>query len=175
MGLFDIFKFKGKSQKDAKVSISVEFTDEEIEAINKNLDTYQSFAAKDGKQLVLAPKALEALKAQGIFEYAMQLIVATNDSNLSSNETVIILDKAVKAQLKACGLHDLPLYLFHVACTYELIGNIEKAEIWFKNFLRLQGEFKPDKVDEINLNFLINMQGFDAAEAVGIARQKLEK
>lgn len=174
MGLFDMFR-RSKSKSDSKVPISVEFTDEEIEAINKNLGTYRSFAAKDGGQLALVPKALEALKAQGLFEYAMQLVAATNDSNLSSDDIAIILDKAVKAQLKAYGLHDLPFYLFHVACTYELTGNAEKAETWFKNFLRLQNEFKPDKVDEINLKFLAGLSDFDIAEAVEIARMKVEK
>ncbi len=86
-----------------------------------------------------------------------------------------MLDKAIKAQLKAYGLHDLPLYLFHLACIYELAGNLDKAEMWFKNFLRFQSEFTPDKVDETNLAFLVNWQGFDVAEAIQIARKKVEK
>ncbi|MGA2801953.1 MAG: hypothetical protein ABSE97_06230 [Verrucomicrobiota bacterium] len=175
MGLFDIFKSRGKKGKISKVSIPVEFTAEEIEAIDKNLETYNSFAAEKGGTFCVVPKLLDALKAQGLFEYAFQLVNKSGDANLSSDEVAIILDKAIKAQLKAHCLHNLPLYLFHSALIYELAGNTEKAEVWFKHFLQMQNEFKPDKVDEINLNFLIDMQGFDVAEAVEIARQKLAR
>jgi tetratricopeptide (TPR) repeat protein len=173
MGLFDIFKSRGKKEETSKVSISVEFTEEEIEAINKSLETYNSFAAAEGKKLCVVPKLLEAMKAQGLFEYAFQLVNKSGNANLSNDEVAIILDKAIKAQLKAHCLHNLPLYLFHLALIYELAGNAEKAQVWFKQFLQMQNEFKPDKVDEINLNFLINMQGFDLDKAVESARQKL--
>lgn len=175
MALFELFRSRRKPQDGSKVPISVQFTDEEIEAINKNLETYRSFAAEKGGELALVPKMRQALEAQGLFEYAMQLVARATNPNLSPDEIAIILDKAVKAQLKAHGLHDLPIFLFHTACTYELAGNAEKADIWFKNFLQLQSEFKPDKVDEINLKFLAGLSGFDVAEAVEIARKKVEK
>jgi hypothetical protein len=92
-----------------------------------------------------------------------------------SDEVAAMLDKAIIAELKAYGLHNLPLYLFHLSCIYELAGKLDKAEMWFKNFLRDQSEFTPDKVDEINLTFLVNWQGFDVAEAVEIARKKVEE
>ena len=85
------------------------------------------------------------MKAQGLFEYALQLATKSGDTNLSSDEVAVMLDKAIKAQLKAYGLHDLPLYLFHLACMYELAGNQGKAEMWFKNFLRFQNEFTRTK------------------------------
>jgi hypothetical protein len=175
MGLFDIFKSKRNKQEDSKVLIPVEFTSEEIEAINKNLETYNSFAAAEGKKLCVVPKQLEAMKAQGLFEYSLQLIVKSGDDNLSKDEVAAILDKAIKAQIKAYGLHDLPLYLFHLARIYELTGDLEKTELWFKNFLDFQKEFVPDKVDEVNLAFLENWQGFGLAEAIEIAQKKIAK
>jgi hypothetical protein len=101
-------------------------------------------------------------------------VAKANDTNLAPDEIAIILNKAVKAQLKAHGLHNLPLYLFHAACTYQLAGNYEKADVWFKNFLLLQSEFKPDKADEINLKYLVNMQGFSVAEAIEVARMRFQ-
>ena len=145
MGLFDIFRSRSKKEETSKVSISIEFTEEEIEAINKSLETFRSFAAAKGGELCVVPKQLQAMKAQGLFEYALQLATKSGDTNLSSDEVAVMLDKAIKAQLKAYGLHDLPLYLFHLACMYELAGNQGKAEMWFKNFLRFQNEFTRTK------------------------------
>lgn len=171
MGLFDIFKSRGN--KGNKIRVPVEFTKEETEAINKNLETYRSFA--EGREVRFHPKQLEAFKAQGLFEYASQLVDMSKDARFSIDEIAIIFDKAIKAEMKAYGLHDLPLYLFHLAHFYELAGNLDQANTWFKHFLRLQSEFRPDKVDDLNLAFLVNWQGFDVAEAIQIARGKVEK
>ncbi|HTX22444.1 MAG TPA: hypothetical protein VMD27_11405 [Candidatus Aquilonibacter sp.] len=171
MGLLDIFRSKNKPQGE----ILVEFTDEEIEVINKHLESWRSWAAEKGGELALTPKALQAIKAQGLSEYALQLVTKTNDSNLSRGEIAGILDKAAKMQLKAHCLHNLPIFLFYVAYDYELAGNNEMAATWFRNFLTMQNEFKPDKFDEGCLRFLAGASGCDVADAVEYAHGKVGK
>jgi hypothetical protein len=83
MGLFEEFKSEGKRQETSKVPITVEFTEEEVEAINKNLETYRSFAAAEGGELCVVPKQLQAMKAQALFEYALQLVNKSGDAALS--------------------------------------------------------------------------------------------
>ena len=77
------------------------------------------------------------MKAQGLFEYALQLVSKTGGANLSRGVIAVMLDKAIKAQLKAYGLHDLPLYLFHLACIYRVGWQPRQSRDLVQEFLAL--------------------------------------
>ena len=179
MALFDIFKSKNKKQEDvSKAKVRVEFTKEELDAINRKLEEFQSIAKEKlspGKVFYFDPKLINALKAQGLFEYVSQLVSKAKDADLSKNEADAILNKALIAQIKVFSIHDLPIYVFHLACIYEIAGNKDKANTWFDNFLRFQDEYKPDDVDTLHLDWLREWHGIDVKEAIEIARGKIEK
>jgi hypothetical protein len=64
------------------------------------------------------------------------------------------MDKAVKAQMKAYALHNLPIYLFRLAGLYECAGNETKSKEFSQLFQRAQDEFEPDQIDKIFLELI---------------------
>jgi hypothetical protein len=64
------------------------------------------------------------------------------------------MDKAVKAQMKAYALHNLPIYLLRLAGMYECAGNEAKNQEFSQLFRRAQDEFKPDQIDKIFLELI---------------------
>ena len=176
MGLFNIFKSKDKKQEDtSKDKVKIEFTAEERDAINRKLEEFQSVVneskSPDGEYYV-HPKIIDAMTAQGLFEYVVQLVREAEGTDHSKHEFNAILDKAKKAQIKVYSIHDLPIYIFYLASIYEIAGELDKANHWFKFFLRVQDAHKPDEVDALHLDLLQKELGIDVKEAIEITRGK---
>jgi hypothetical protein len=110
---------------------------------------------------------MDALMAQGLNEYVEDLMRDIKER--SDAPIAAVMDKAIAAQKKAYTIHNLPVYLFQLAGMFEFTGDAVKAREYFQQFLRAQGEFKPDGTA---LVFLEQM-GFDLPKMVTAAKEKV--
>jgi hypothetical protein len=159
------------------VPIEVEWTDEEKEAMNKEMKAFGRAAdAKvaevgnggEGKKLYVHPKAHDAMLARGLVSYAQKCAKEAIDAGRGSERSSELLGMALRAQLKAYGLHNLPEYFFYAALMLEASGDDRKSRKWFKLFLKMQRDFKPDSVDATFLETF----GSNINAAVAVARRK---
>src|SRR5258708_62562 len=144
MGIFDRFKSKRKDPEGLS-RIQFEFTAEESEAIHHTVTRYAAIGnaqAPEGMELCVPQKVKDGITAQGLIEYVEDLMRQLRDSS-SHEEIALLLDKAIKAQMKAYAIHNLPVYLFHIAATYELAGDTTQAKDFFGHFLQAQSDFVP--------------------------------
>jgi hypothetical protein len=144
MGIFDRFKSKHKAPEPLS-HIQFEFTPEESEAIDVTLKRFGAIGnaqAPEGMELFVPQKVKDAITAQGLIEYVEDLMHKLRDSS-SNEEVALLLDKAIKAQMKAYAIHNLPVYLFHLAAMFEVAGDTNQAKDFFGRFLQAQSEFKP--------------------------------
>ena len=147
----------------------VEFTEEEMNWVNHSLESWIAFDknnSPEGTQLYIHPKAKDALMAKGLTEYVEHLTLTSLTS--TERERTVLLDKAVKAQMKAYYVHNLPAYVFRVAEVFEQKGDAVLAKENFQLFLSIQDKFIPDKVDQLFIDSL----EIDIAEITGRARQQ---
>jgi hypothetical protein len=169
MAFFD--KFRSKPDIPTGYSeVKVDFTEEESKAINRSLQMYASIAnanAPEGTTMFVPPKVKNAMTAQALTEYVEGLVSQLQDC--STQELTAIMDKAIKSQLKAYAIHNLPIYIFQAAGMFELTGDVHNAWKFFGLFLRVQDEFKPDQID----TSFLNQTGFDIPNIVAMAREKL--
>jgi hypothetical protein len=138
---------------DPHLHEKVEFTADENEAINRTLDRYIAIGnahAPEGMRVFVPPKVKSAMSAQGLTEYVDDLIGEAQEC-ASDTEVATLLDKAIKAQMKAHAFHNLPIYLSQVATLYELAGDAAKSKEFSELFLRMQNEFTPDQIDAVFL------------------------
>jgi hypothetical protein len=169
MSVFDRFKSKANLPKGYS-EVKFEFTEEESEAINQTLEGYAAIAnadTPDGMRTVVATKVKEVWKAQGLTEYVEDLMLRLQRCE-SDEEMALLLDKAIKAQMKAYAIHNLPIYLFQLAGMFELAGDATNAKDFFRHFLQAQSAFKPDQLDTI----VQDQTGFDMPKVIEIAKQK---
>jgi hypothetical protein len=171
MGVFDRFKARSNVPKGYS-EVKVTFTEEEIGAMNTHLDEYAAIVdadAPDGMMMYVHPKVKEAMKATALTEYAKDLVGQRMDDCASAAEMKRVLDKAIKAQMKAYAIHNLPVYLYLIGMMFEIMSEADNANDFFRHFLRAQEEFKPDKIDTI----FLNQAGFDTSKLVIMAKQKV--
>lgn len=149
--------------------MSVEFTEEELEAIAASMERYAAMADADapGMTTVVPVKVKDAMTAQALTQYVEDLIVQLG--NCGEDEAAAIMDRAIKAQLKAYAVHSLPVYLFQAAGMFEFIGDGARAQHLFRDFLRAQDEFDPDQVDTV----FLNQTDIDLPEVIALAKEKL--
>jgi len=172
-------KPKAHAQKDL-VEIKVQFTADEAEAMSRTLDRYAAIAnahAPEGMQMFVPPKVKSAMSAQGLTEYVERLMSEFEDCALSSTRSTTLLDKAVKAQMKAYAFHNLPIYLSQLAEIYELAGDAAKSNEFSHLFLRAQDEFIPDEIDAIFLEKIeaVNNLIKDGAEMSSTLNSELDR
>lgn len=170
MEIFDRFTSKSSVPKGF-AKVNVEFTDEEVEAINASMSEYAAIAnadAPDGTKMYMHPKAKDALTARCLTEYVEGLMVQLQDC--PADEVAALFDKAIKAQMKAYAIHNLPVYLYQIAGMFEFLGNGAKATEFFRLFLRTQDEFRPDQIDTV----FLAQTGFDMPKVIELAKQKLQ-
>lgn len=168
MGILNWFK---RSTPKGYKKINVTFTPEEVDAMNRNANFFAGLAEGQGKQLWVTPKAQSAMQAQGLTEYVQEQIRILTTKELNDEEIGIIGEKAIKAQMKAYTVHNLPMYMFQLANIFELLDRMEEAKRWWTMFLREQKRFAPDDVDEIFMQHF----GQDMAEAERTAQRRLEE
>jgi hypothetical protein len=176
MGIFDIFR--GKPKRDDELSpVKIEFTAEELDAMQRTAERYSSVAkaiSGGGDGALYMPKEdIDKIHAQGLSEYVDGLLDHLNylqeTDNLSSQLLEQIRDKALSVILKAYTMHRMPLYLFRAGVLLESAGSKSEALRFFRLFLERQKAFVPDHL-EISL---IRQMFFDVDEAVNIATQKV--
>jgi hypothetical protein len=169
MSIFDRFTSKPRPPKGYK-EVEMDFTVEEAEAINRGLKMYAEIAnadAPEGMTAIVSKKFKDAITAKVLNEYVEDLMQRLR--HCSEEETLVVMHKAIQAQMKVYAIHNLPVYLFQVAGMFEYLGDTAKAKEFFQLFLRTQSDFKPDKIDA----YFLNQTGFDIAKTVSTARQKL--
>lgn len=155
MSIFDRFKSKSSVLKPL-VKIKVKFTADENEAVCRTLDRYAAIAnahAPVGMRMFVPPKVRDAISAQGLTEHVEDLIRESRDC-ASHTERTTLLDKAVKAQMKAYAFHNLPIYLSQLARMYESAGDVKKCKEFSQLFLDEQDAFTPDEIDDIFLELI---------------------
>jgi hypothetical protein len=164
-------KFTSKPQLPKSCSeVKSDFTQEEAEAINRSLKMHASIAIADapaGTEACIPIKAKNAIIAQALAQYVGDLMLGLQRH--SNNQPAVLLDKAVKAQMKAYAIHNLPVYLFEVARLFERAGDVAKAKEFFRQFLTAQSTFQPDRIDTL----FLKQTGFDISSAITAAKEKL--
>jgi hypothetical protein len=139
------------------VRLDVEFTDDENAAMSRAIERFDAVVtnahAPEGTRMFVPPKVRSAISAQGLTEYVADLQREFENSD-SAATTAKLKEKAVKAQMKAYALHNLPIYLFRLAQMYDCAGNEAKSQEFSQLFQRAQEEFQPDKIDKIFLELI---------------------
>jgi hypothetical protein len=156
MGIFDLFKRKSPNSLEP---VSLTFTKEETKAMQDKLAFYSSIGQGT---LVVKPKVKEAMKAQGLMEYAECLM-----DTIPNEESNVFFDKAIKAAMKAYSIHNLPFYLYLISDMLGQSGDVEQAMSFMKLFLSQQANFVPDTVDSVCL------QDRDVENAIATAHEIL--
>lgn len=163
MKISDWFKPKSNAPKGL-VRLDVEFTADENEAMSRAIERFDAVVtdahAPEGIRMFTPPKVRSAISAQGLTEYVEDLQREIQNSDIAAT-TANLMEKAVKAQMKAYALHNLPIYLFRLAGLYEGAGNEAKSKEFSQLFQRAQDEFEPDQIDKIFLELI------DAIEKLG--------
>lgn len=154
--IFNWFKPKSNAPKGL-VRLDVEFTDDENAAMSRALERFDAVVtnahAPEGTRMFAPPKVRNAISAQGLTEYVADLQREIENSDLAAT-TAELMEKAVKAQMKAYALHNLPIYLFRLARMYECAGNEAKSQEFSQLFQQAQDEFQPDQIDKIFLELI---------------------
>ena len=147
-----------------------DFTEEEAGAVQRSLDAYVAAAGTPplGQKLVVHQKVTCAMMAHGLRDYVESIVqsVIFNPNDPSKDQ---LLQKAISAQNKAYSLHGLPIMLYQIAGLYELNGATDSAAKYFMEFIRVQENFSPDKIDKTYLELI----GISQSDALSKARRKV--
>ena len=168
MGIFDTFTPKPPK---GYAEVKVEFTEDESKAVHRTLDRYASVFdsdAPEGMKAIVTQKVKDCMIAQGLIEYVEDLMRTLRNCD-SDADMALLMEKAIKAQMKAYAIHNLPVYLYQIAGMFEFAGDAANAKEFFRQFLQAQGTFKPDKVDTT----FLNQTGFDIPQIVAMAKEKV--
>jgi hypothetical protein len=162
-----LFEFTPKFKPPKGYSeVKFDFTEEESKAINRNLKMYGSIANEDAPEGMVAcipEKARNGIIAQALCQYVEDLLRGSQRCSAD------VMEKAIKAQMKAYAVHNLPVYLFQVAGMFERAGDATNANEFFRQFLEAQTTFHPDSID----TSFLNQTDFDIPKSVALAKQKV--
>jgi hypothetical protein len=167
VSIFDRFKSKASATPKDLAEVKVEFTADENEAMSRTLDRYAAIAnvhAPQGMRMFVPPKVRNAMSAQGLTEYVEDLVHEVQDCT-SDTKSTTLLDKAVKAQMKAYAFHNLPIYLSQLTEIYELAGDAAKSNEFSQLFLRAQDKFAPDQIDTVFLEKIESVNNLEKGGA----------
>jgi hypothetical protein len=152
--------FKPKSKSNAPkglVRLDVEFTADENAAMSRAVERFHAVVtdahAPEGARMFVPPKVQRAISAQGLTEYVEDLQREIQNCDIAAT-TANQIEKAVKAQMKAYALHNLPIYLFRLVELYESASNEAKSKEFSQLFQQVQDEFEPDQIDKIFLELI---------------------
>lgn len=142
MGLFS----RLLGSKDKLVTPTFELTEEEKWEVDKMFGLLKDYYAPPS----VADKLKQGLTARGLANYAADQIM--NAELLSqSAEREISLNKAIAAIGKAYSIYPLPIYLYDLACYFELKDMRNEAKEMYERFLTRQAEYKIEQLDQIFL------------------------
>src|SRR5436853_6569591 len=114
MSIFD--KFTKPKPPKGYAAVNVTFTAEEQEVIQRALGRYAAIAnakAPEGMVAVVPHKVKNGMTAQGLTEYVENLMILLESEPIIAKQAAM-LDKGIKAMMKAYAVHNLPIYLFQV-------------------------------------------------------------
>lgn len=132
--------------KDKPATPTFELTEEEKLEVNKTFDFLKGYAVNPS----VADKLKQGLTARGLANYAAdQIINAELPSQSAERESSI--NKAVAAIGKAYSIYPLPIYLYDLACYFELKNMHNEAKRMFGLFLARQAEYKIDQLEQMFL------------------------
>lgn len=140
MGLFS--KLFGSRDKPA--ALTFDLTDEEKLEVNKMFDLLKGYAVHPS----IADKLQQGLIARGLANYAADQIMYAEFRNENRNKCI---DKAIASIGKAYSIYQLPIYLYDLACYFELKNMAVDARKMYDLFLARQAEYKSDQLDHIFL------------------------
>jgi hypothetical protein len=156
MKILNWFKPKSNAPKGL-VRLDVEFTDDENMAMSRAIERFDAVVtnahAPEGTRMFIPPKVRDAISAQGLTEYVADIQQEIENSD-SAATIARLTEKAVKAQMKAYALHNLPIFLFRLARMYECADNEAKSQEFSQLFHQAQDEFQPDQIDKIFLELI---------------------
>lgn len=158
MGFFSkLFGSRGKPATQ-----TFDLTEEETIEVNMMFNLLKDYAVHPS----VADKLTQGLTARGLSNYAADQIMKAEFPNQSA-ERENCINKAVAAIGKAYSIYQLPIYLYDLACYFELKNMGNEAKKMYKLFLARQAEYKSDQLDHI----FLGERSID--EAKGYASQKL--
>lgn len=158
MGLFS--KLFGARDKPAAVTFDL--TEEEKLEVNMTFDLLKGYAVHPS----VADKLQQGLTARGLANYAADQVMKAGFPSQSAGRDNYI-NKAIAAIGKAYSIYQLPIYLYDLACYFELKDMGNEAKKMYELFLARQAEYKSDQLDHI----FLGERNID--EAKGHASQKL--
>ena len=142
MGFFS--KMFGSREKPATPTFDL--TEEEQLEVNLMFDLLKDYAVHPS----VADKLKQGLTARGLASYAaVQIMKAEMPSQSAERENCI--NKAVAAIGKAYSIYQLPIYLYDLACYFELKNMRNEAKKMYELFLVRQAEYKSDQLEQIFL------------------------
>ncbi|HLY17231.1 MAG TPA: hypothetical protein VKR61_08395 [Bryobacteraceae bacterium] len=151
MAIFDRFGSKSKTPK-AFVETNVQFTEDESKAITTKMEQFAGIAnaGADKGETYVHPKMKDAMTAKALAGYSEDLMCQVRHS--PDERSAALIDKAIKAQMKAYTIHQLPVYLFQTAEILEYRDDMALAKEFFRRFLEAQNDFVPNTVDTFFLS-----------------------
>lgn len=140
MGLFS----KLFGSRDKPVAQTFDLTDEEKLEVNKMFELLEGYAVHSS----VADKLQQGLTARGLANYAADQIMSSEFRNENRDKCI---NKAVASIGKAYSIYQLPIYLYDLACYFELKNMATDARKMYELFLVRQAEYKNDQLDHIFL------------------------
>ncbi len=137
------------TRRNGRGDIMLKLTKEEKEEIQKGFNELRS----KGEFLVkkeLSDEFRKGIMAQGLFFNAKNMIMKSRFNSDRDNKKEFI-DKAISSILKAYSFSSLPIYIYDLACFLEMNNNNKEAKRFFKYFLKLQKNFKPNQIQKVLL------------------------
>ena len=142
-------------EENSDGTINFSLTDDEVREADRALEMFKGY--------VVHPDAVEKVRngtiAVALSRYASELVTLNCDPDseveLKSNWPVLkqTLEKAVAAVWKSYSLYPLPIFLYHRAAFFQLLGEKDQSRQLFVSFLRKQAEFKAEQVDKVLLDY----------------------
>jgi hypothetical protein len=142
-------------EENSDGTINFSLTDDEAREADRALEMF--------KGSVVHPDAAEKIRngtiAVALSHYASELVKfkcdLDSEAELKSKSQVIkqTLEKAIAAVWKSYCLYPLPIFLYHRASYFLLLGEKNQAHQLFATFVKKQTEYEVDYIDKTLLKY----------------------
>jgi hypothetical protein len=152
-------------------TIDFSLTDEEASAVEIALQSFKDYTFHHE----IAERMHNGIFAVALCRHAKWLVetqcAVNSKAEYKSKLPIIrdVLSRAIAAVWKSYSLYQLPIFLYHRAVFFEMLGDKDRSWPLFKLFLKKQSEFKMDQVDKS----LKDYEGTDIAHALSLAKEKI--
>jgi len=165
-------RFPGVEQ-NADGTINFSLTDDEAREADRASQMFKGY--------VVHPDAAEKIRngtiAVALSRYANELVTfkcdPDSETELRANWPVIkqTLKRAIAAVWKSYSLYPLPIFLYHRASFFQMLGEKAEARRLFDSFIKKQAEFKVEQVDKV----LLDYEGTKIEVALSHAKREVAK